>query len=122
MQYHGLRGPRFWQLDSTLVKYFKITERVKFELRIEFYNLPNAFMPSDPDLGIASGTNGTQHLGSGWELRPRNSVHGPYPLLGSRTNSHDPFGGLVAVGNALMKSLGQFLRRGVAPGRDHGAV
>ncbi|MGH9663490.1 MAG: hypothetical protein ACRD9L_03585 [Bryobacteraceae bacterium] len=56
--YDGLRGPSFWQLDSTLMKYFKITERVKFELRFEFYNLPNAFMPSDPDLGIGSGTMG----------------------------------------------------------------
>ncbi|HZT28398.1 MAG TPA: TonB-dependent receptor [Bryobacteraceae bacterium] len=56
--YDGLRGPGFWQLDSTLVKYFKITERVKFELRMEFYNLPNAFMPSDPNLGVGSGTMG----------------------------------------------------------------
>ena len=39
-------GPGFWQLDSTLVKYFPITERVKFELRMEFYNLPNHFMPA----------------------------------------------------------------------------
>jgi hypothetical protein len=31
---------------------------VNFELRFEFYNLPNAFMPSDPDLGIGSGTMG----------------------------------------------------------------
>ena len=58
LQYDGLRGPRFWQLDSTLVKYFRVTERVKFELRMEFYNLPNAFMPSDPDVGIAGGTMG----------------------------------------------------------------
>jgi len=56
--YDGLRGPNFWQLDSTLVKYFKVTERVKFELRMEFYNLPNVFMPSNPDIGIASGTMG----------------------------------------------------------------
>ncbi|MBI3667045.1 MAG: TonB-dependent receptor [Acidobacteria bacterium] len=56
--YDGLRGPKFWSLDSTAVKYFKITERVKFELRMEFYNMPNAFMPSDPDVGIASGTAG----------------------------------------------------------------
>src|SRR5579871_1112406 len=58
LYYDGLRGPNFWQLDSTLVKYFKVTERVKFELRMEFYNLPNVFMPSDPDTGIASGTMG----------------------------------------------------------------
>jgi hypothetical protein len=56
--YDGLRGPRFWQLDSTLVKYFKITERVRFELRMEFYNLPNAFMPSDPSVAVGSGTMG----------------------------------------------------------------
>jgi hypothetical protein len=56
--YSGLRGPHFWQLDSTLAKYFPITERVKFELRMEFYNLPNTFMPSDPDMGVGSGTMG----------------------------------------------------------------
>ncbi|MFN7993658.1 MAG: TonB-dependent receptor [Bryobacteraceae bacterium] len=56
--YSGLRGPNFWQLDTTLVKYFPIKERIKFELRMEFYNLPNTFMPSDPDTGIASGTMG----------------------------------------------------------------
>jgi hypothetical protein len=56
--YNGLRGPNLWQLDSTLVKYFKVTERIKFELRMEFYNMPNVFMPTDPDLGIGSGTMG----------------------------------------------------------------
>ena len=45
-------------LSSTLVKYFPITEKVKFELRMEFYNLPNVFIPSDPDTGIGSGTMG----------------------------------------------------------------
>lgn len=56
--YSNLRGFGFWSLDSTLVKYFKITERVKFELRMEFYNMPNAFMPSQPDLGVTSSTFG----------------------------------------------------------------
>ena len=56
--YNGLRGNKLWQLDSTLVKYFSITERVKFELRAEFYNLSNTFIPSDPDTGIGSGTMG----------------------------------------------------------------
>ena len=56
--YGSLRGPGFWQLDSTLVKYFKITERAKFELRMEFYNLPNTFMPSDPTMTVGSGTFG----------------------------------------------------------------
>jgi hypothetical protein len=56
--YSGLRGPRFWSLDSTLVKYFPITERARLEIRFEFYNMPNHFIPSDPDVGIGSGTMG----------------------------------------------------------------
>ena len=56
--YDGLRGPRFWSLDSTLVKYFPITEKVKLELRFEFYNLPNHFIESNPDTRIGSGTMG----------------------------------------------------------------
>jgi len=56
--YDGLRGPRFWSLDSTLVKYFPITERVKLELRFEFYNLPNHFIESNPDTRVGSGTMG----------------------------------------------------------------
>ena len=51
-------GPKFWQLDSTVAKYFKITERIKFELRMEMFKCPNMFMPSDPDTGIGSGTMG----------------------------------------------------------------
>ena len=61
--YNGLRGPNLWQLDSTLVKYFKVTERIKFELRMEFYNMPNVFMPSDPDLGIGERHDGKEHVG-----------------------------------------------------------
>ena len=57
--YPGIRGPNNWQLDSTLVKYFHVTpERVRFELRMEFYNMPNHFIPSDPNLSIGSGTMG----------------------------------------------------------------
>jgi len=56
--YAGLRGPRFWGLDSTIVKYIPITERVKLEIRFEFYNAINHFIPSDPDTGIGSGTMG----------------------------------------------------------------
>ncbi len=31
---------------------------MKFELRMEFYNLPNVYMPASPDVGIGSGTMG----------------------------------------------------------------
>lgn len=52
--YDGLRGFGFWQWDATAVKYFKLNERVKFELRMEFYNFPNSFMPSQPNLSVTS--------------------------------------------------------------------
>jgi hypothetical protein len=56
--YDGLRGPGFWQWDATAVKYFQITERVKFELRMEFYNFPNSFMPSQPNMSVTSSAFG----------------------------------------------------------------
>jgi len=56
--YDGLRGPGFWQWDATAVKYFQVTERVRFELRMEFYNFPNAFMPSQPTMGVTSANFG----------------------------------------------------------------
>lgn len=56
--YGDLRGFGFWSLDSTISKYFRITERVKFELRMEFYNMPNVFMPSQPDMSVTSSTFG----------------------------------------------------------------
>ncbi len=56
--YPGLRGFGFWQWDATAAKYFRITERVKFELRMEFYNFPNSFMPSQPDMGVTSSNFG----------------------------------------------------------------
>jgi len=56
--YPGLRGPSFWQLDSTAVKYFPITEKIKLEIRFELFNMPNIYMPGDPDTTIGSGTMG----------------------------------------------------------------
>lgn len=52
LYYEGLRGPKIWELDSSFFKTFNITERVKFELRMEMYNTPNTFIPSDPNTGI----------------------------------------------------------------------
>jgi hypothetical protein len=48
--YEGLRGPKFWQLDSTAVKNFRISERFNMEFRIEMYNMPNHFIPSSPNV------------------------------------------------------------------------
>jgi hypothetical protein len=56
--YDDLRGFGYWNLDSTISKNFHVTERVRFELRMEFFNMPNAFMPSQPILGVTSSTFG----------------------------------------------------------------
>lgn len=56
--YEGLRGPGFWQLDSTLSKVFPLTEKVGLELRMEFYNLTNSFIPSNPVTSVTSSVFG----------------------------------------------------------------
>jgi len=70
-QYSGLYGPNGWDLDSTLVKYFKLREGVKLEFRMEFYNLPNCFVPNDPDLAVGDSTFGqtTDQLNSGRQIQ-----------------------------------------------------
>jgi outer membrane receptor protein involved in Fe transport len=52
--YPGLYGPRNWSLDSTLVKFFPIRERMKLEFRVEGYNAFNHFLPTDPVTDITS--------------------------------------------------------------------
>jgi len=55
--YQGLRGPRFWQLDSTVSKTFNVNERFNLEFRLEMYNMPNTFIPGDPCVGSSCGTS-----------------------------------------------------------------
>jgi hypothetical protein len=50
--YPGLTGPRNWNIDSTLSKYFRIRERYRVELRMEAYNLLNKIMRGAPPIGI----------------------------------------------------------------------
>ncbi len=54
LQYSGITGPRYWNLDSTLSKNFDLTERFKLELRLEGYNLTNSVMPGNPNLSVTS--------------------------------------------------------------------
>jgi hypothetical protein len=57
-QYSDLVGPRIVNLDSTLGKQFAITERVRFELRLEAYNALNSLTLTDPNLTITSASFG----------------------------------------------------------------
>ncbi|MGP8247962.1 MAG: carboxypeptidase regulatory-like domain-containing protein [Bryobacteraceae bacterium] len=76
VQYSDLVGPRYVNDDMTLSKRFQIVERVKFELRGEFYNALNAFTPAAPTttignsnfgkcIGALAGTSGRQIQVSG---------------------------------------------------------
>ncbi len=57
-QYSGLTGPRYQNMDFTVQKLFKITEKVSFEFRMEAYNLTNSFMGADPSTSRTSSTFG----------------------------------------------------------------
>ena len=54
VQFDKLLGPRYVNIDTTLAKMFPITERVKFELRMEAYNLVNSFTGDNPVLSPTS--------------------------------------------------------------------
>ena len=51
-QYPDLTGPRNVNFDATLSKFFSLTEQVRFELRLEAYNVTNTFVPTDPNLNV----------------------------------------------------------------------
>jgi carboxypeptidase family protein/TonB-dependent receptor-like protein len=53
---NALRGFPLWQMDFSLRRQFNITERVKFQLRAEFFNVFNHPNFGDPGAG-ANGTN-----------------------------------------------------------------
>jgi hypothetical protein len=53
-----LRGPGLWQLDTSLARVFKLTERFSFEIRGEAENLFNKPHFSNPDTGCTN-VNGT---------------------------------------------------------------
>ena len=86
---NSLVGPPFRQLDFSVFKNTNITERVKLELRFEFYNLlnhPNFSNPlwpnflSDPTLTNSFTSNGT--LAGYLPITTTADVGPGYPFLG----------------------------------------
>jgi hypothetical protein len=57
--YPGLTGPGMFNIDASLVKGFHITERFKFDLRMDSFNVLNSITWADPDTNIYSSTFGT---------------------------------------------------------------
>jgi len=54
LQYPGVTGPRYANLDLTLAKIHAITEHLKLEIRMEAYNATNSFMGANPVLNVDS--------------------------------------------------------------------
>jgi len=57
LQYDDVKGPNMINLDMTLAKGFQLTEKVKFEIRLEAYNATNAFFGANPDTNPANPAN-----------------------------------------------------------------
>jgi hypothetical protein len=76
-QYEGLTGPRNWNLDATLSKFFPMTERFRLELRLEGYNITNSFVPNDPTTAFTSATFGrtTNQINRGREFQYTARIH-----------------------------------------------
>jgi hypothetical protein len=56
--YEGVTGPGFRNIDMTLQKEFPITERVRFELKMEAYNFTNSFNGANPSTDVNSSVFG----------------------------------------------------------------
>jgi Carboxypeptidase regulatory-like domain/TonB dependent receptor len=56
--YRDVKGPVYWDMQSTLSKRFPIFERVEGELKIAAYNLTNRLNRADPDVVVTSSTFG----------------------------------------------------------------
>lgn len=56
---YGLTAPTMWEVDGTIRRAIAITERVKFELSADFFNLPNSVVFAAPATNIDSSNFGT---------------------------------------------------------------
>ncbi|MBI3678953.1 MAG: carboxypeptidase regulatory-like domain-containing protein [Acidobacteria bacterium] len=77
-QYPGVVGWFNWNIDTALAKYFSITERIRFELRMEAYNLTNTFVPTNPDtnvLQLSTFGRSTNQLNRGREFQYTARIH-----------------------------------------------
>ena len=62
---NNLRGPNFFEIDTTIYRTFSISERVKFQLRAEALNLLNHANFNLPDANVNSTTFGSSLRRSG---------------------------------------------------------
>jgi hypothetical protein len=56
--YPGVQGPGYKSLDLTVSKFFRLTERIQLEFRIEAYNATNTFTGANPSTDVTAATFG----------------------------------------------------------------
>jgi hypothetical protein len=56
--YNGVQGPGYKCMDFNVAKFFRITERIRLELKMEAYNLSNTFTGADPNVAVTSSAFG----------------------------------------------------------------
>ncbi|HXI23082.1 MAG TPA: hypothetical protein VNG71_04335, partial [Pyrinomonadaceae bacterium] len=66
---NNLRGMPNWNLDATLAKEVKFTERVGVTLTVQFTNVLNHFQPSDAGPSLSTPTNFGRIVGSVYNPR-----------------------------------------------------
>jgi hypothetical protein len=54
----GVQGPGYKDLDLNVAKFFRVTERIQVEFKMEAYNLTNTFTGSDPVTDVANSAFG----------------------------------------------------------------
>jgi hypothetical protein len=52
--YPGLTGPGFWNLDASVAKEFRLTERLGLQFRMEMYNATNTWLQAGPSNSVDS--------------------------------------------------------------------
>jgi hypothetical protein len=56
--YPGVQGPGYKNIDLSLSKNFRITERYRVEFKMEAYNLTNTFSGADPSVSVTAAAFG----------------------------------------------------------------
>ena len=64
--YYDIRGPQVFNIDSTFSKEFSITEKYKFQLRMESFNVLNNANANKPNMSLSS-----SQFGKSFDIYPQ---------------------------------------------------
>ncbi len=56
--YPGVQGPGYKNVDLNLAKFFRLTEKIQLEFKMEAYNLMNTFSGADPSTDVRNSAFG----------------------------------------------------------------